>query len=82
MKKNFHVPIMGIFLRPSLKELFRAPQPLELSFGMAEIGSMFLAFLIGALVFRRWPFQLVQGIQLTVYIIIAMMFSLIPEITP
>jgi Ca2+:H+ antiporter len=62
---------------------FIAPQPLELSFGRAEMGSMFLAVLIGAMISGDGRSNWYKGVQLiTVYIIIAMMFYLIPEITP
>lgn len=76
---------IALFVAPMLvlASYFVAPQPLELSFGRAEIGSMFLAVLIGSLVSGDGRSNWYKGVQLiTVYIIIALMFYLIPEITP
>ena len=76
---------IALFVAPMLvlASYFVAPQPLELSFGRAEIGSMFLAVLIGSLVSGDGHSNWYKGVQLiTVYIIIALMFYLIPEITP
>jgi Ca2+:H+ antiporter len=57
-----------------------APRPLELSFGRAEIGSVFLAVLIGTLVAGDGRSNWYKGVQLiTVYVIIALMFYFIPE---
>lgn len=56
-----------------------APQPLELSFGRAEIGSLFMAVLIGAFVAGDGRSNWYKGVQLiTVYIVIALMFYLLP----
>jgi Ca2+:H+ antiporter len=66
-----------------LVSYFIAPQPLELSFGRAEIGCMFIAVLIGGLVSGDGHSNWYKGVQLiTVYIIIALMFYLIPGIIP
>jgi Ca2+:H+ antiporter len=76
---------IALFVAPMLVLLsyFIAPQPLELSFGRAEMGSMFIAVLIGALVAGDGQSNWYKGVQLiAVYIIIAMMFYLIPEIMP
>ena len=60
-----------------------APQPLDLAFGRAEIGSLFIAVLIGAIVCGDGQSNWYKGIQLiTVYAIIALMFYFIPALTP
>jgi len=60
---------------------FIAPHPLELAFSRPEIGSLFMAVLIGALVCGDGQSNWYKGVQLiTVYAIIALMFYLIPEI--
>ena len=57
-----------------------APQPLELSFGRAELGSLFLTVLIGALVSSDGRSNWYKGVQLvTVYVIIAFLFYFMPE---
>ena len=76
---------IALFVAPLLVLLsyFIAPQPLELSFGRAEIGSMFVAVLIGGIVAGDGHSNWYKGVQLiTVYIIIALMFYLIPGIVP
>jgi Ca2+:H+ antiporter len=76
---------IALFVAPMLVILsyFIAPQPLELSFGRAEMGSMFVAVLIGGIVAGDGRSNWYKGIQLiTVYLIIAMMFYLIPDIKP
>jgi len=56
-----------------------APQPLDLSFNRAEIGSLFIAVLIGAMVCGDGQSNWYKGVQLiTVYAIIALLFYLIP----
>ena len=56
-----------------------APSPLELSFGRAEIGSLFMAVLIGAHVAGEGRANWYKGVQLVaVYLIIALMFYLSP----
>ena len=74
---------IALFVAPILvlASYFIAPQPLELSFGRAEIGSLFMAVLIGAMVCGDGQSNWYKGVQLiTVYAIIALMFYLIPEI--
>jgi Ca2+:H+ antiporter len=62
-----------------LASYFVAPTPLELSFGRAEIGSLGIAVMIGALVCGDGQSSWFKGVQLiTVYTIIAMMFYLAP----
>ncbi len=75
---------IALFVAPLLVLLsyFIAPQPLSLSFGRAEIGSLFMAVIIGAMVSADGQSNWYKGVQLiTVYAIIALMFYLIPEIT-
>jgi Ca2+:H+ antiporter len=63
-----------------LASYFIAPQPLQLAFGRAEIGSLTVAVLIGALVCGDGQSNWYKGIQLiTVYAIIALMFYFIPS---
>ena len=58
-----------------------APQPLELSFGRAEVGSLFIGVFIGTIVCGDGQSNWFKGVQLvTVYIIIATMFYFIPEL--
>ncbi len=74
---------IALFVAPLLVLLsyFIAPQPLSLSFGRAEIGSLFMAVIIGAMVSADGQSNWYKGIQLiTVYAIIALMFYLTPEI--
>ena len=57
-----------------------APNPLELSFGRAELGAMFLAILIGAMVSGDGRSNWYKGAQLTlVYAMIAILFYFLPE---
>jgi Ca2+:H+ antiporter len=75
---------IALFVAPLLvlSSYFIAPQPLSLSFGRAEMGSLFMAVLIGAMVSADGQSNWYKGVQLiTVYAIIALMFYLIPEIT-
>jgi Ca2+:H+ antiporter len=59
-----------------------APRPLELTFGRAELGSLFLTVLIGAMVSGDGRSNWYKGVQLiTVYIIIAFLFYFMPEAT-
>jgi Ca2+:H+ antiporter len=74
---------IALFVAPLLvlaSYLF-APHPLELAFSRAEIGSLFMAVLIGAMVCGDGQSNWYKGIQLiTVYAIIALMFYLMPDI--
>jgi Ca2+:H+ antiporter len=75
---------IALFVAPMLvlASYFIAPQPLELAFNRAEIGSLFIAVLIGALVCGDGQSNWYKGVQLiTVYAIIALMFYLIPALT-
>jgi Ca2+:H+ antiporter len=73
---------IALFVAPTLVLLSYvvAPQPLELSFGRAEMGSLFLAVLIGAIVSGDGRANWYKGVQLiTVYTIIAFLFYVLPE---
>jgi Ca2+:H+ antiporter len=75
---------IALFVAPILvlASYFIAPQPLELAFGRAEMGSLFIAVMIGALVSGDGEANWYKGVQLiTVYAIIAMMFYLMPQLT-
>jgi len=75
---------IALFVAPVLvlASYFIAPQPLDLAFNRAEIGSLGIAVLIGAMVSGDGQSNWYKGVQLlTVYSIIAMMFYLIPTIT-
>jgi Ca2+:H+ antiporter len=75
---------IALFVAPILvlASYFVAPQPLELAFGRAEMGSLFIAVMIGSLVSGDGESNWFKGVQLiTVYAIIAMMFYLIPQLT-
>jgi Ca2+:H+ antiporter len=83
---------VGIALGSSIQiALFVAPvlvfasyligQPLELSFGRAEVGSLFIGVFIGTIVCGDGHSNWFKGVQLvTVYIIIATMFYFLPEL--
>ncbi len=73
---------IALFVAPVLvlASYFIAPQPLELAFGRAEIGSLFLAVLLGTIVCGDGQSNWYKGVQLiTIYAIIAMMFYFIPD---
>lgn len=75
---------IALFVAPLLvlASYFIAPQPLELAFSRAEIGSLYIAVFIGVMVCGDGQSNWYKGVQLiTVYSIIALMFYLIPEIT-
>ncbi|HEX5882952.1 MAG TPA: calcium/proton exchanger [Pyrinomonadaceae bacterium] len=74
---------IALFVAPLLvlASYFIAPQPLELAFSRAEIGSLTIAVLIGAMVCNDGQSNWYKGVQLiTVYAIIALMFYLIPDL--
>ena len=76
---------IALFVAPMLVLLSYvvAPYPLELSFGRAEMGSLFLAVLIGAIVSGDGRANWYKGVQLiTVYTIIAFLFYFLPEAPP
>jgi Ca2+/Na+ antiporter len=59
---------------------FIAPQPLELSFSRAEIGTLFLSVLISAIVAGDGRSNWYKGVQLMlVYAMIAIFFYFLPE---
>ena len=75
---------IALFIAPLLvlASYFIAPAPMDLSFNRAEIGSLFIAVLIGAMVSIDGQANWFKGIQLiTIYAIFALMFYFIPEIT-
>jgi Ca2+:H+ antiporter len=72
---------IALFVAPVLvlASYFVAPQPLELSFSRAEVGALFMAVLIGALVAGDGRSNWYKGVQLiAIYLIIALMFYFIP----
>ena len=72
---------IALFVAPVLvfASYFIAPQPLELSFSRAEVGSLFLGVLVGAMVCADGRTNWFKGAQLvTLYLIIAMMFYFMP----
>jgi Ca2+:H+ antiporter len=75
---------IALFVAPILvlASYFIAPQPLELAFGRAEIGSLLMAVLIAALVCGDGQSNWFKGVQLiTVYAIVALMFYLMPTVS-
>ena len=76
---------IALFIAPLLvfASYFVAPVPLDLSFGRAEIGSLLIAVLIGAMVSGDGQSHWFKGVQLvTVYAIFALMFYFMPELKP
>jgi len=74
---------IALFVAPLLvlASYFIAPQPLDLSFGRAEIGALFMAVVVGAMVSGDGQSNWFKGVQLiTVYAMIALMFYLMPEL--
>lgn len=73
---------IALFVAPVLvlASYFVAPQPRDLSFNRAEVGSLFLAVLVGALVCGDGQSNWYRGVQLvTAYVIMALMFYCRPE---
>jgi Ca2+:H+ antiporter len=73
---------IALFVAPVLvlASGFIAPQPLELSFSRAEIGTLFLGALIGATVAGDGRSNWFKGVQLTlVYAMIALLFYFLPS---
>jgi Ca2+:H+ antiporter len=73
---------IALFVAPVLVLVsgFIAPQPLELSFSRAEIGTLFLGVLIGAIVAGDGRSNWYKGAQLVlVYLMIAILFYFLPE---
>lgn len=76
---------IALFVAPLLvlASYFVAPRPLELSFSRPEIGSLFMAVLIGALIAGDGRSNWYKGVQLiTVYLVIALMFYFLPALPP
>jgi Ca2+:H+ antiporter len=72
---------IALFIAPVLvfASYFIAPVPLELSFSRAEVGTLFIGVLIGAMVYGDGQANWFKGVQLiTIYLIIAMMFYFMP----
>jgi len=72
---------IALFVAPVLvlASGFIAPQPLELSFSRAEIGTLFLSVLIGAIVAGDGRSNWFKGVQLiVVYAMIAILFYFLP----
>jgi Ca2+:H+ antiporter len=58
-----------------------APEPLNLAFSRAEVGSLFLGVLLGAIVCGDGQSNWYKGVQLiTVYAMVALMFYLVPDL--
>ena len=75
---------IALFVAPALAlaSYLIAPRPMELAFSRAEIGTLFLGVLIGALVANDGRSNWYKGVQLiTVYAMIAMLFYFMPEAT-
>ena len=75
---------IALFIAPALvfASYFIAPAPLELSFGRAEVGSLFIGVIIGALVCGDGQGNWFKGVQLiTVYLFFALMFYFMPGVT-
>jgi Ca2+:H+ antiporter len=75
---------IALFVAPVLvlASYFIAPEPLELSFSRAEVGSLFLGVLLGTIVCGDGQSNWYKGVQLiTVYAIIALMFYFIPDLS-
>jgi Ca2+:H+ antiporter len=73
---------IALFVAPVLVLLsgLIAPQPLELSFSRAELGTLFLGVLVGAIVAGDGRSNWYKGVQLTlVYVMIALLFYFLPE---
>ncbi|HKD12700.1 MAG TPA: calcium/proton exchanger [Thermoanaerobaculia bacterium] len=73
---------IALFVAPALVLASHVigPRTLELSFSRAEVGSLFIAVMIGAFVSGDGKSNWYKGVQLlTVYTIIALMFLFLPE---
>jgi len=74
---------IALFVAPALvlASYFIAPHPLDLSFRRAEVGSLFLAVILGTIVCGDGQSNWYKGVQLiTVYSVIALMFFLMPQL--
>jgi Ca2+:H+ antiporter len=75
---------IALFVAPMLvlASYLIAPQPLDLSFNRAEVGSLFLGVILGTMVSSDGQSNWYKGVQLiTVYAIIALMFFVIPDLS-
>jgi Ca2+:H+ antiporter len=75
---------IALFVAPALvfASYLIAPQPLELSFNRAEVGSLFLGVIVATVVCGDGRSNWFKGIQLvTLYAIIALMFYFLPVAT-
>jgi Ca2+:H+ antiporter len=75
---------IALFVAPALvlASGFIAPQPLELSFTRAELGTLFLGVLVGAIVSGDGRSNWYKGVQLILmYVMIAILFYFLPEAT-
>jgi Ca2+:H+ antiporter len=73
---------MALFVAPVLvlASYVVGPHPMALSFGRGEMGAMFMAVLIGAIVAGDGHANWFKGVQLViVYVIISLMFYFMPE---
>lgn len=73
---------IALFVAPSLilASYALAPAPFELSFGRGQVGALFLAVLIGAMVSGDGRSNWFKGAQLVlVYLIMALLFYFMPE---
>jgi Ca2+:H+ antiporter len=63
-----------------LASYFMGPQPMNLSFGRVELGTLFLAVLMGIIVANDGKSNWYKGVQLIIiYLIIAFMFYFMPQ---
>lgn len=63
-----------------LASYFMGPQPMNLSFGRVELGTLFLAVLMGIIVANEGKSNWYKGVQLIIiYCIIAFMFYFMPQ---
>lgn len=75
---------IALFVAPVmvLASYFLAPLPMNLEFGRAEVGCLFLGVLLGALVCGDGQSNWYKGVQLiTIYSVMALMFFLIPDLS-
>ncbi len=75
---------IALFIAPVLvfASYFIAPVPLELSFSRAEVGTLFIGVIIGAMVYGDGQANWFKGVQLiTIYLIIALMFYFMPGVS-
>jgi Ca2+:H+ antiporter len=74
---------IALFVAPMLvlTSYFIAPQPLDLAFRRAEVGSLFLGVILGTIVCGDGQSNWFKGVQLiTLYAMMALMFFVIPEL--